>query len=89
MAYWGNGRRATYLYSNCMKSKHTDWRINISFIIHEDFDRAQADHYPVTLITCIYTCNRVVVLPEKSGIGVMKVSSIPLLLAVHANKDRL
>ena len=49
MAYWGNGRRATYLYINCMKSKHTDWNINIPFIIHVDFDHVWAEHYPVAL----------------------------------------
>ena len=33
-----------------MKSKHADWNINISFIIHVDFDHVWAEHYPVTLI---------------------------------------
>ena len=38
-----------------MKSKHTDWNIhvNISFIIHVDFDHVWAEHYPVTLINNI------------------------------------
>ena len=49
MAYWGNSRRATYLYLNCVKSKHIDWNINISFITHIDFDHAWTEHYPVTL----------------------------------------
>ena len=32
-----------------MNSKHTDWNINISFIIHVDFDCAWAEYYPITL----------------------------------------
>ena len=28
-----------------MKSKYTDWNINISFFIHENFDHAWAKHY--------------------------------------------
>ena len=37
-------------YLNCMKSKHTDWNINILFIIHVDFDHAWVEHYPVAEI---------------------------------------
>ena len=32
-----------------MKSIHKNWNITVSFIIHEDFDHAWAEHYPVTL----------------------------------------
>ena len=32
-----------------MKSMHKNWNITVLFIIHEDFDRAWAEHYPVTL----------------------------------------
>ena len=45
-----------------MKSKHTDWNINISFIIHEDFDHAWAEHYPVTLPTTL--------MPESSDLAI-------------------
>ena len=41
-----------------MKSKYTDWNINISFIIDVDFDHAWAEHYPVTLEYCGQGCER-------------------------------
>ena len=28
---------------------HTNWNINVSFVIHVDFDHAWVEHYPVTL----------------------------------------
>ena len=41
-----------------MKSKHTDWNINISFIIDVDFNHAWAEHYPITLKNCGQGCER-------------------------------
>ena len=42
-----------------MKSKHTDWNTNISFIIHVDFGHAWAEHYLVTLSELVVFCNQV------------------------------
>ena len=33
---------------------HKNWNITVLFIIHEDFDRAWAEHYPITLIILYY-----------------------------------
>ena len=31
------------------KNMHKNWNINVSFIIHVNFDCAWAEHYPITL----------------------------------------
>ena len=46
-------RRATYQYLDCTKNMDKNSSINISFIIHVNFDHAWAEHYPVTLT--VYT----------------------------------
>ena len=49
VVHWGDVGRATYLCLDCTKSMTTDWNINVSFVIHVNFDHAWAEHYPVTL----------------------------------------
>ena len=41
--------RATSLCLDCTKNVDKNWNINVSFIIHVNFDHAWAGHYPVTL----------------------------------------
>ena len=48
-------RRATYLCLDYAKNVDKNWNITVSFIIHVNFDHAWAEHYPVTLITKIYS----------------------------------
>ena len=43
--------RATYLCLDCTKNVDKNWNINVSFIIHVNFDHAWAGHYPITLST--------------------------------------
>ena len=52
MACWGDGKRATYLYLDYMKSKYIDWNaVDVSLIIHVVFDHVWIEHYPITLNT--------------------------------------
>ena len=46
VAHWGDIRKV----SNCIMSVHTDWNINVSFIIHVDFKHTWAKHYPVIIL---------------------------------------
>jgi hypothetical protein len=50
VVYGAGVRRATYQYLDCTKNMDNNWNINVSLIIHANFDHAWAEHYPVTLI---------------------------------------
>ena len=64
---------------------HTNWNINVSFVIHVNFDHAWAEHYPVTLkyhimlynVTFYHTC------PCSFVIGFVELS-IPCLVSIYA-----
>ena len=43
-------RRATYLCLDSTKNVDKNWDINVSFIIHVNFDHTWVEHYPVTLL---------------------------------------
>ena len=44
--------RATYLSLDSTKNVDSSWDINVSFIIHVNFDHVWTEHYPVTLSAC-------------------------------------
>ena len=47
MVHWGDVGRATYLCLDCAEHAH---KLNVSFVIHVNFDHAWAEHSPVTFI---------------------------------------
>ena len=48
-------RRDTYLCLDSTKNVDKNWDINVSFVIHMNFDHAWAEHYPVTLTSLPYS----------------------------------
>ena len=42
-------RRATYLCLDYTKNVDKNWKLNVSFSVHVNFDHAWVEHYPVTL----------------------------------------
>ena len=49
VAHGAGVRRATYECLDCTKNMDKNLCINLSFIIHVNFDHAWAQHYPVTI----------------------------------------
>ena len=50
-------RRATCLCLDCTKNMDKNWNINISLIIHVNFDQAREEHYAVKPCTFSYKFN--------------------------------
>ena len=50
-------RRATCLCLDCTKNMDKNWNINISLIIHVNFDHAREEHYAVKPCTFSYKFN--------------------------------
>ena len=53
-------RRATYLCLDSTMNVNKNWDINVSFIIHVNFDHVWAEHYPVTLILAVCMVNNII-----------------------------
>ena len=49
---WSMGKAATYLCLDSTRKVDKNWNINVSFIIHVNFDHARAEHYPIALNVC-------------------------------------
>ena len=65
-------RRATYLCLDSTKNVDNSWDINVSFIIHVNFDHAWVEHYPVTLtfiLTVFMLIERMIQLPQVNSIS--------------------